>query len=140
MITLHVIAAVILASFSLGVGLVAWNKCRAGCFYQDTHWLVWLGIFVWGDALILAPFWVVSSFFFIFMPPLFILRYLLVFWAIRSAYEVVYWINHQVAQKNYCPPLFRKVSWIGANEAAILYQLLQTCQVVIALSALMMTF
>jgi hypothetical protein len=109
-------------------------------FYSDTPWLAPLGIFVWGDALILGPFWLVSSLLFFEFSLLMIWRYFLIFVCFRSAYEVIYWINHQVVKKEYCPPLFRRVSWLGSQEAAILYQLMNMCQVVIAVSLLLMSF
>jgi hypothetical protein len=99
-----------------------------------------LGIFVWGDALILGPFWMLSAVIFYWLTPVMIVRYFLTFFLFRSTYEVVYWINHQVAQKNYDPPLFRRLTWINANEAAILYQLLNMCQVILCVVGLFLTW
>jgi hypothetical protein len=129
-----------LAVIAAGVSWLSWQRARKNQFYSDTPLLWPLGIFVWGDGMILGPFWVVSAIVMGFMPWMWVLRYLLVFYAIRAGYEVIYWINHQVAQREYRPPLFRRWSWIGANEAAILYQLLNTCQVVAAIVGLLWTF
>lgn len=116
------------------------EKSKKNGFYADTPWLIPLGIFVWGDGLILGPLWMVSALVFYWLSPLNILRYFLLFFAIRSSYEVIYWINHQVAKKDYRPPLFRHISWLGANEAAILYQLLNMSWVVLNLAGLLATF
>jgi hypothetical protein len=131
---------------AIGLGLISsWlfitaiRKSRAGNFYQDTHFLAILGIYVWGDALILAPFWLASAGLFILMPISAIVQYFLLFYVVRSVYEIIYWINHQVAKKDYQPPLFRRISWLGANEAAILYQLLHTCIVILGIAALAYT-
>lgn len=102
-------------------------------FYSDTFIFLPLGIYVLGDALILAPFWFFSSLFFFFISPLNIFRYILIFYTIRSFYEVFYWLNHQAVKSNYNPPLFRKINWIKPNESAILYQLIHTCIVVIGI-------
>ena len=132
----------ILVLFTLGVGsfLLGIHRSKRDQFYSDTHWLIPLGIFVWGDALILGPFWAFSALAFWWLPVIWIIRYLSLFYAMRSAYEVVYWINHQVAKRDYQPSMFRKISWIGANEAAILYQLLNMVQVIAALGVLMASY
>lgn len=112
------------------------HTSKKGDFYQDTPWLLPLGIFVWGDGLILGPFWLVSGLLFFWLPGLFIARYLLLFTAIRTGYEVVYWLTHQAAGKQYEPPLFRSVKWIDAQQSAILYQLLTTVWMFLALFGL----
>lgn len=130
--------------FTLPLGLIAvivtlwsWRQARQGHFYSDTPGLWLLGIFVWGDGIILGPFWVVSAVGLTWVPVIWVARYILVFYALRSAYEVIYWINHQVAHRDYVPPLFRRWPWLKANESAILYQLLNTCQVVLAVVLLL---
>jgi hypothetical protein len=122
------------------VFILAQRKCRAGHFYGDTPVGFLLGIYVWGDALILAPFWCFSGLFFLFLPLLMILRYILIFFALRAAYEVIFWLNHQAVKDGYCPPLFRQVRWIKTNDAAILYQLLNFCLVVVFTSLIVWSF
>lgn len=136
----NTIIASVLCIAGIVVGLVAKQKSQAGQFYSDTPWLWPLGVFVWGDGLILGPFWILSSLLFWWWPLVLIYRYFLLFVAIRSAYETIYWINHQVAKRDYEPPLFRRVTWIGSHEAAILYQLLNTVQVIVALGLLLASF
>jgi hypothetical protein len=130
----------LLAVVASGVFWAAVKKCQHHQFYSDTPYLFWLGIFVWGDALVLAPFWLVSALLFLIIPNEIILRFILIFFIIRATYEVIYWINHQVAQKEYVPPLFRRFKWIKAQDAAILYQLLNMCQVILGITLLLLTF
>lgn len=133
------ILSIFLALFALIIFYFSLRFAKSNQFYTDTPGLSWLGIFVWGDGLILAPFWFVSAVAFNFISPLNILRHLLIFLVIRSGYEVVYWITHQVSQKEYEPPLFRNISWLGADEGAILYQLLNTCWVILGLVGVLLT-
>src|SRR5690554_5830021 len=130
----------VLVGLSLGVSLMAIHRSRSQQFYDDTPGLWPLGVFVWGDGLILGPFWCLSALLFLWLSSLNVVRYWLLFIVIRSAFEVIYWINHQVVTKEYEPPLFRRVSWLGCQESAILYQLLNTCQVILALMGLLFTF
>lgn len=126
--------------FNLAIFFRALHFVKKGGFYTNSHWLVPIGIFVWGDALVIAPFWAVMSIVALWLSPLNILRFVLLFYAIRAAYEVIYWINHQVAQRDYVPPLFQNVKWLKPNDAAILYQLITMIQVVISLGFLLLTF
>ncbi len=133
----------LLFSGSLIIFFLAKAKARDGEFYTDVpRPLLTLGIFIWGDALVIAPFWLLSSvFLFVFQADVLnILRYTLLFWMIRSFYEVVYWINHQVAKKEYKPPLFRQISWLGSDEQGILYQLMNTCQLILFAAILAATW
>lgn len=125
-----------IAALSLVVFLLAYRYSKKGSFYSDTLPLTPLGIYVWGDALILAPFWlVVSSFFLISgVEPSLFLRFYVLFLALRSTYEVIYWLLHQSAKSEYHPPLLRSVSWLKAQEIAILYQLFHTCIILLSLS------
>ncbi len=130
-------------SLALVSGVIFWwslKKSRNHQFYSDTFALSVLGIFVWGDGLILGPFWLFASLLFIVLSPLMITRFILLFYAIRFAFEVVYWINHQVAQKKYMPPLFRHISWLKPQEGAILYQILTTCVCLLATFGLLLSF
>lgn len=137
---LNQVISLFLAAISAVIFWQAIIKAKTGNFFEDTLFLFPLGIYVWGDALILAPFWLISSTFFWFVPLVFILRFFLLFLVIRAAYETVYWINHQFAHKQYQAPLFRKVSWLGDHESAILYQVLNMCVIVGGLGLLGLSF
>lgn len=138
--TLQTASLFVFACLNLLIFFRALHFVKKGGFYTNTHWLVPIGIFVWGDALVIAPFWVLMSILGLWLTPLNILRFVLLFYAIRSAYEVVYWINHQVAQRDYMPPFLQRFAWLKPNDAAIVYQLLTMVQVVLSLGLLFLTF
>ena len=122
--------------FSLAIFFLAFRFSKKGSFYSDTLPLTLLGIYVWGDGLVLAPFWFsISLIFLIFGIEISaLIRFYVLFLGVRSAYEVVYWLLHQSANNTYRPPLFRSVSWLKAADTAILYQILHTCILVLSLS------
>ncbi len=124
----------------LSVFLTSIAFAKKGKFYSDTFWLLPLGIFVWGDGLILGPFWMGIAIIINFFPIVDTFRLVILFFIVRSFIEVIYWITHQVSSKEYNPPLFRNLKWIQANEAAILYQLINMVQVIIGLFLLIKTF
>lgn len=127
----------LLTFFSALVFLFSLRKAQNGQFFQDTFWLVPLGIYIWGDGLIIAPFWLISNLVFLFLPPVLIFRFLLLFYLIRSTYEVIYWLFHQSIGKNFKPPLLRHIQWLGPNEGAILYQLFHIVVIVVLLFVLL---
>lgn len=130
----------VLAVLSVCIAVTSWQHSKAGKFYSDTFLLVPLGIFVWGDGLILAPFWFVISIGLRLLSPVFGLRFFLLFWIFRAGYEVIYWIGHQWAKSEYVAPLFRKVKWIKPNDSAILYQVMNMCIAVAAAFGLLLTY
>jgi hypothetical protein len=132
--------SVLLGSLSLIVFWLALKKSQKDQFLSDTFPLIWMGIFVWGDALVLAPFWFLSSIAFIWLPWISILRWWLVFGIVREVFEVVYWLNHQASKSTYRPPLVRNFKWLSAEQGAILFQLFAMCQVVVYLLALLASF
>ncbi len=106
-------------------------------FYSDVSPpLLLSGIYVWGDGLIFGPFWLVSAllWYFFSYSPLQIFRYWLLFLIIRSVYEAIYWIGHQLSKKTYVPPLFRRISWLTAEQHGILYQLLHLSFIILAIT------
>jgi hypothetical protein len=110
----------------------AWLKSKNDQFYSDVFWGWPLGVYVWGDGLILGPFWIVIGLLSLIMwGSSWLMQTWLIFMAVRSSYEVIYWINHQVAKREYMPPIVRRLSFLKANEAAIIYQLFHTCVVVL---------
>ncbi|PIR62326.1 MAG: hypothetical protein COU65_03955 [Candidatus Pacebacteria bacterium CG10_big_fil_rev_8_21_14_0_10_42_12] len=124
-----------IAALSLITFVLAYKFSKRGSFYSDTLFLTPLGIYVWGDALILAPFWfLVSTTFLISSAEMSLfLRIYVLFLALRSAYEVIYWLLHQSTKSEYQPPVLRSVKWLKAQDIAILYQLFHTCIIVLSL-------
>lgn len=131
---------VIFGIWNLGLFYFAIRESKRKHFYSDTPFLCWQGIFVWGDALVLAPFWFISTGLFWFLSPLNVLRYCLIFFFVRAFFETIFWIQHQFSQKTYLPPLFRRLDWVGTQEAAILYQLLNTGLIILCAMGLLLTF
>lgn len=73
--------------------------------FKETRFLFWLGIFVWGDAIILGIFWFLSSLICVLLQDwtLFLLI-VSIFWVVRSFGEIIYWINQQFSSINRNPP------------------------------------
>lgn len=122
--------------------IVSVQKSKKNQFYSDTFLLAPLGVYVWGDGIILGLFWTLVGLFGYFtnLEMLWFYRFYLVFWAIRSGYEVVYWLNHQSTKSEYQPPILRNIKWLAANETHILYQVANSCIVTIALSLLLYSY
>ncbi len=111
------------------------RQCRAQHFYQETP-LGWVfGIFVWGDAVVLLPWWMGVTIASHWLSLIHVARIIFLFWTVRAGYEVLYWLNHQAVKSSEVPPLLRSIKWLGSNEVAILYQVGQMC---IALTSLIL--
>lgn len=129
--------SVILAFIILAIliSVLALRKSKQNKFYTNTFVLNPLGIFVWGDGLVLGPFWAVSGivWWLLQLDIEWIIKYVLVFWMIRSAYEVVYWIAHQSTDADYTPPTPPFLQHLDRNEIRILYQLWHMGVVIVSL-------
>lgn len=68
--------------------------------YGLTPYLIFLGIFTWGDAVVFGLFWTFVSLISIFLRDwyLFILV-ISIFWVVRSIGETIYWFNQQFSIK-----------------------------------------
>ena len=79
------------------------SKYRKNAF-TCTYGLFFLGIFVWGDAVIFGLFWSISSLIaFIFQDWYLFLLITSVFWIVRSLGETIYWLNQQFSSLNRNP-------------------------------------
>ncbi len=99
--------------------------------------LTFLGIFVWGDALVLGPFWLGVSIIILLLQDwnLFLLIVSL-FWVVRSSGEILYWIAEQFADKHRNPPSTLFFYSLFKNDAVwFIYQLFWQCVLVIAIIA-----
>jgi hypothetical protein len=105
------------------------KAAHRGRAFQTTPYLVWMGIFVWADALIIGPFWVFTSLISIILNDGILFCLIAsVFWIVRAMGEVVYWIQEQFASKHRNTPqslwgesLFRgELIWV-------IYQLMWQC-------------
>ncbi len=96
-----------------------------------------LGIFVRGDAVILGSFWVIVSCTILLLQDwyLFLLT-LSLFWVVRSAGEVIYWLNEQFAAKFRNPPQTLKFyKFFNGESVWFIYQLFWQCVLVVSLIA-----
>jgi hypothetical protein len=63
--------------------------------------LIFWGVFVWGDAVIIGFFWSIISLFILFLKDWYLfLLVISVFWTIRSLGETFYWLNQQFTSVN----------------------------------------
>jgi len=69
---------------------------RRGKAYKKFWPLNLIGAFVWGDALIFGPFWILSSIIAMLAQRWFVFELIfLCFWLVRSFGETIYWFNQQ---------------------------------------------
>lgn len=96
-----------------------------------------LGIFVWGDALVIAPFWLISSLIVLFLQDWYLFLVILsLFWVVRSFGEVIYWLCEQFAGKNRNPPHTLKFyKFVNSDAIWFIYQLFWQCILIISLIA-----
>lgn len=129
----------IFSLLTAGIFFRSITKVRSGKFYSDTPELFWMGVYVWGDALVLAPAWTLGllSAAIFGLNPVQMLQWVLLFLLARSFFEVMYWLNHQAVKAEYCPPLLRNLRSLTPDAAAITYQLAHTVVVVITAGILL---
>lgn len=103
--------------------------------FGDTSYLFWLGIFVWGDALVIAPFWFFASFVSFFQNNwLLFLLTISVFWLVRSLGETIYWLNQQFSPLIRNPPEKMPAHRLLKNDSIwFIYQIFWQCLTVISL-------
>jgi len=66
--------------------------------YGVTTYLFFLGAFVWGDMIVLGPFWIIVALISLILNNWYLfLLFLSVFWTIRSLGEMIYWLSEQFA-------------------------------------------
>ncbi|HSA83652.1 MAG TPA: hypothetical protein VLF20_02085 [Patescibacteria group bacterium] len=128
------IILVIFALINLILFLKGFAEIRKKNAFGRTDFAAILGIFVWGDTLIIAPFWIlVSALAFFFNNwSLFLLSFS-VFWVIRSLGEVIYWIQEQFATHHRNPPHTLYLYKLFQNDAVwFIYQIFWQCIFVFA--------
>jgi len=105
--------------------------------YGETPYFVWLGIFVWGDGIIIGPFWFFASLFSFFIRDwhLFLLM-ISVFWIVRSLGEVLYWLNQQFVKNN--SNYYQKLTgynFFKNDTILFIYQIIWQCVCVVSIIA-----
>ena len=120
-----------LASTLIGIYQILKKKNNFG----TTPWLLPLGIYVWGDSLILGTFWfLVSNFCLLTQNWYLFLLFISSFWFIRSLGETIYWLNQQFSSRNRNPPEKLLGYKIFQDESIwFVYQTFHQCLTVVAL-------
>lgn len=104
--------------------------------YGVTPWLFPWGIFVWGDGLVIGPFFVIVALI-TFLTQDFNLMMLLfcAFWLVRGVGESIYWLNQQfstvIREKPKDVPFFGKM--VGDESGWFMMQIFMQCIAVFAL-------
>lgn len=115
---------------SLAVFFIGLQKTiRQNQSFQTTPYLLWMGIFVWADAIVIAPFWIVSSLAsFIFEDWILFCLLASLFWVVRALGETVYWIQEQFAATHRNEPKSLAGEKMFRGELIwVIYQLIWQC-------------
>jgi len=105
--------------------------------FGETPFLLLMGIFVWGDAVVLGLFWLlVAGICLILKDVILFLLIMAVFWGVRSLGEVIYWINQQFSTIIRNPPerLFG-YKFLKNDSIWFIYQLYWQCVLVVSIVA-----
>lgn len=96
-----------------------------------------LGIFVWGDAVVIGPFWIIISVFSLVLQDWYLfLVALSLFWVVRSAVEVVYWVFEQFTERHRNhPQTLMFYNFIKSDAIWFIYQIFWQCILVISILA-----
>lgn len=132
----YIVCAYGLISLAVFVkGLIESTKYKRS--FNATPFLFFLGIFVWGDAVVFGLFWFLASLLTFFLKDwLLFLLIISVFWTVRGLGEPVYWFNQQFSTINRNPPekllgfkLFKNSSiWF-------IYQIVWQCITIVSIIA-----
>lgn len=122
-------AAVSLSGFLYGIKNTKKNPYGLSYIYNI------IGAFVWVDAVVFGAFWVLISVAVLFLNNfVFFLLTLSLFWLVRSAGEIQYWIYEQFAQSHRNPPHTLWVSKFFPHESAwIVMQIFWQCVLVMSI-------
>lgn len=114
---------------------VSKRKCHKGYSFHLTRWLSLLGMFVWGDVLILSLFWILIGAISLFLQDwLLFLVFFSAFWLIRSLGETLYWFLQQFASKKRdSPDSLMGYSFVKNESIWFIYQVFWQCITVISL-------
>lgn len=97
-----------------------------------TPWLLPLGIFVWGDAMIFGLFWAFSAVLAWVLKDWYLFWLIFsVFWVVRGLGETVYWLNQQFSTIDRNP--FQKIlggKFFNNDSIWFVYQIIWQCVMV----------
>ncbi len=120
----------IFACFSFLIFLKGFHESsRKKNSYGITYFLLWMGIFVWGDAVIIGPFWVIASAAsYIFQDWILFLLIFSVFWVVRSIGETIFWFGQQFSHiTRYAPKHLPGYRFIKDDSLWFMYQITVQC-------------
>jgi len=104
--------------------------------YGLTRILLPLGIFAWGDAVVLGPFWVISSIIALILKDWYLFLLIIsIFWVVRSVGETIYWFNQQFSSKIYDWNKPENLPWhsIFHNDSVwFIHQIVWQCTTVVS--------
>ncbi|MFA5136182.1 MAG: hypothetical protein WC489_02215 [Patescibacteria group bacterium] len=105
--------------------------------YGTTPFLYLLGIFVWGDGIIIGLFWCLASLVVFFANDLYLYAvFVSYFWVVRSFGEIIYWLNQQFSSKDRNPAKKTLIHTIFPYDSYLFaYQVFWQCVLVLALIA-----
>ncbi len=103
--------------------------------FKEPRFLFWLGIFVWGDAIILGTFWFLVSLICLLLSNwILFLLIVSVFWVVRSLGEIIYWLNQQFSPIMRNPPANLFGCKLFNNDSIwFAYQIFWQCIMVISI-------
>ncbi len=106
-----------------------------GNSYGHTSWLIPIGIFVWGDALIYSPFWIASALTsYLLRDWLLFCLIVSVYWAVRGLGETIFWLNQQFSQKHIYPANTLPGYFLVKNNSIwFIYQIITQCVTVVGI-------
>lgn len=123
----------------IAFGLGIYNSITKRNPFGPTTLLTWLGIFVWGDALVIGLFWFLSALAALVMQSWVIFLLIIsVFWVIRSVGETMYWLHQQFDKSS---KYYEKVPGYGlikSNAILFVYQIYWQCITVVSVIATML--
>ncbi len=103
--------------------------------YAGTIPLLWMGIFVWGDAVVYGAFWALCCFTVLLLNDwlLFLLLFS-VYWTVRSLGETIFWFNQQFTpMKLYHAPKLPGYKFFNNESIYFIYQIFCQCITVVSL-------
>jgi len=126
---------IIFAVLSFFSAVIGFKNSKKGNTNQLTPYLFFLGAFVWADAAIFGIFWLVVAFICLLKQDwLLFLLVTSVFWVVRSAGEVIYWLNEQFSTKVRNKPKTLHLFKFFPNESIwFVYQIIWQCVLVLTL-------
>lgn len=116
----------LLLVFVVAVFTRSLHQCRrCNNSFGLTPGLFILGIFVWADAVIIAPFWMLTVGFSLLLQSWWLfLVFTGLFWVVRSLGETMYWFNQQFASVNRNPVENLLLSeWFDDDAIWFVYQI-----------------